>query len=366
MPPTTTMTLSVLHKDRRTSKFMTLVCNLVRTGRFEMKLARVAANLILIAGLISAKQAFAASTQWNIVWSDEFNGTNINTTNWTFELGNNGGWGNSEREYYTGRTNNAYVSNGILHIVAQQESMGGFNFTSARMKSQGLYSTPTYGHIQWRAKLPTGFGMWPALWMMGTNYPSVGWPACGEIDVVENPGNDPTFNQSSLHYGTSGQVSKTGYYYFTGGDSITNFHTYELDWSASSEQFLVDGHLYETRSIGSPFNAPFFFIMNLAVGGTYPGTTSDSAIIASNTFPKEIQVDYVRVYEQTAPLALSVATQPNGSFKLNWPTNIVCHLQIQTNSLTGTNWFDMGGTTNPFVVSPNPNNTSVFYRLQSP
>jgi len=208
--------------------------------------------------------------------------------------------------------------------------------------------------------------MWPALWMLGTNISTVGWPACGEIDVVENPGNNPTFNQSSLHYGTSGQVSKTGYYYFTGGDSITNFHIYEFDWSANSEQFFVDGHLYESQSVGSPFNAPLFFIMNLAVGGTYPGTTSDSAIIASNTFPKEILVDYVRVLELTAPLALSVAPQPDGSFTLSWPTNIVCHLQIQTNSLTGTNWFDTSVTTSPFVASPDPNNTSVFYRLESP
>jgi beta-glucanase (GH16 family) len=334
--------------------------------KLSYKLARMVANLILIAGLISAKQAFAAGTQWNIIWSDEFNGTNINTTNWTFELGNNGGWGNQEREYYTGRTNNAYVDgNGLLHIVAQQESYGGYSFTSARMKSQGLYSTPTYGHIQWRAKLPTGFGMWPALWMMGTNYPSVGWPACGEIDVVENPGNNQTINQSSLHYGTSGEVSKTGHYNFTGGDSITNFHTYELDWSASLIQFFVDGNLYETQSSGSPFNAPFFFIMNLAVGGTYPGTTSDSAIIASNTFPKEIQVDYVRVYELTAPLAFSVGPQSNGTFTLSWPTNIVCHVQAQTNALTGT-WSDTSVTTSPLVVSPDPNNNCVFYRLQSP
>jgi len=565
MPPTTNMTLSILHKDRQTSKFMTLVCNLVRTGSLEIKLARVVANLILIAGLISAKPVLAANTniltnpgfesgslsgwttfgannsvqsggsgahsgtyyykvygqfigatnytgiyqdnlsapsntytangwaytaysdgngihgkdtiwlevsfrdasdnalalyrsaivtsnnlasfggsntwfnlqitnqcsftnasaqillpgtvtntvtslvapagtvyvryqvvfmqgpdnanasmyfddlalnqtggtvavppQWNIVWSDEFNGTNINTNNWTFELGNNGGWGNNELEYYTGRTNNAYVDgNGLLHIVAQQESTNAYSFTSARMKTQDLYSTPTYGRFQWRAKLPAGFGMWPALWMMGTNYPSVGWPACGEIDVVENPGNT-TYNQSSLHYGTDGTVNQTGYYYFTLGNSITNFHTYELDWSASSEQFLVDGVLYETQTVGSPFNAPFFFVMNLAVGGTYPGTTSASAIIASNTFPKEIQVDYVRVYELTAPLAFSVGPQSNGSFTLSWPTNIVCHLQIQTNSLAGTNWFDTSVTTSPFVVSPDPNKTSVFYRLASP
>jgi beta-glucanase (GH16 family) len=305
---------------------------------------------------------------WQIVWSDEFNGTDIDTSKWTFETGNNNGWGNSEREYYTGRTNNAYVDgNGLLHIVAQQESIGGFNFTSARMKSEGLYSTPTYGRIVWRAKLPTGFGMWPALWMMGTNYPSVGWPACGEIDVVENPGN-PTYNQSSLHYGTDSQhvVSPpSDFYYFTGGDSITNFHIYEFNWSPSSEKFLVDGQLYGTKSIGSPFNAPCFFIMNLAVGGTYPGTTSDSDIIAANTFPQEMQVDYVRVYEQTAPLTFTMGAPSNGTFTLSWPTNIVCHVQVQTNSLTGT-WFDTSVTTSPFVISPDPNNTCVFYRLQSP
>ena len=158
---------------------------------------------LLFGSAVIVLGALTAYGDWNIVWSDEFNGTSINTNNWKFETGNNHGWGNQEREYYTGRTNNAYVDgNGFLHIVAQQESMGGFNFTSARMKSQGLYSTPTYGRFQWRAKLPAGFGMWPALWMMGTNYASVGWPTCGEIDVVENPGNK-NYNQTSLHYGTS-------------------------------------------------------------------------------------------------------------------------------------------------------------------
>jgi beta-glucanase (GH16 family) len=307
--------------------------------------------------------------QWNIVWSDEFNGTSIDTSKWTFETGNGGnnpGWGNSEREYYTSSTNNAYEDgNGLLHIVALQQSMGGFNFTSARMKTEGLYNTPIYGHIQWRAAMPTGYGMWPALWMLGSDFGSVGWPACGEIDVVENPGYDPTFNQTSLHYGTSGEVSKTGKYTFPPGNLITNFHTYEMDWSTNSMQFFVDGNLYETQSSGSPFNAPFFFIMNLAVGGTYPGTTSDSDIIASNTFPKEILVDYVRIYEQTAPLQIS-ATQSDGNFILSWPTNIVCHMQTQTNSLLGGNWFDVSATANPFVVVPDPNNASVFFRLESP
>jgi beta-glucanase (GH16 family) len=307
-------------------------------------------------------------TQWNIVWSDEFNGTSINGNNWTFDTGNNSGWGNQEREYYTNSTNNAYVDgNGFLHIVALQQSMGGFNFTSARMKSEGFYSTPTYGRIQWRAALPAGFGMWPALWMMGANEPTVGWPACGEMDVMENNGDNTAFVQGSLHYGTTkaNTTNETAIYDLPSGESTTNFHIYELDWSPTSIQWLVDGNIYETQGNQAvlPFNQPFFFIMNLAVGGDYTGTTNDSAIEASNTFPKEMVVDYVRVYEPTAPLQIS-ATQSNGEVVLSWPTNIVCHLQAQTNSFTSGNWFDLSGTTSPFVVAPSQ--TGVFYRLESP
>ncbi len=312
------------------------------------------------------------ATQWNIVWSDEFNGNSVNTGNWTFENGNNGGWGNQELEFYTGRTNNAYVSDGLLHIVARQESTNGYSFTSARMKTQNLY-TKTYGRFEWRAKLPAGVGMWPALWMLGANIPSVGWPACGEIDVVETRGTTPATIQSSLHSGSD----ETGTYTFAGGDSSTNFHTYLLDWKPNSISFSVDGHLFETQSSWSssigpypaPFNAPFFLIMNLAVGGNYVGNPTISAINAGTVFPAEMQVDYVRVYDQTAPLAISVATQPNGSVLLSWPANIVCHLQSVTNStgLAGSvNWSDVVGAMNPFVVIPDPNQGAVFYRLQSP
>ena len=276
-------------------------------------------------------------TQWNIVWDDEFNGTAINPAIWTFENGNNGGWGNNELEYYTGRTNNAYVSNGFLHIVARQESTNGFSFTSARMKTQGLYATPTYGRFEWRAKLPAGVGMWPALWMMGTNFPLVGWPGCGEIDVVENNGSNPDFVQGSLH---SNGGDPTAIHNFTGGESVTNFHTYLLDWEPGSIKWFVDGQVYETQSSQTPFNAPFFFLMNLAVGGQYVGSPTISQIKAGTVFPAELQVDYVRIYEQTAPLQISV-TQSNGSVFLTWPSNIVCHLQVQTNSLANGNWFDV-------------------------
>jgi len=309
-------------------------------------------------------------TQWNIVWSDEFNGTSIDTSKWAFETGNNNGWGNSEREYYTGRTNNAYVSNGILHIVARQESTNGFSYTSARMKTENLYTT-TYGRVEWRAKLPAGVGMWPALWMLGANIGPVGWPGCGEIDVVETKGTAPATVQSSLHSGSD----ETGTYIFSGGDSSTNFHNYLLDWEPNSISFSVDGHLYETQTswgtsisgatYPTPFNAPFFILMNLAVGGNYVGNPSISAINAGTIFPAEVQVDYVRVYERTVPLQIS-ATQSNGNFVLICPTNIICHLQAQTNSLVGANWFDVSNPTNLFVIVPDPNNASVFFRLESP
>ncbi len=318
-----------------------------------------------------------AATAWNIVWSDEFNGTSINTNNWTFDIGNGFyfdnqyiyGWGNNELEYYTDSTNNAYVSDGLLHIVQLQQSTNGFSFTSARLKTEGLYTT-TYGRIQWRAALPSGTGIWPGLWLLGADFDSVGWPACGEIDVVENNGATPIWAQGSIHSGTNGDVPKTTIYNLPSGEVTTNFHIYELDWSATSISWLVDGVTYETRKVGAPFNAPFYILMNVAVGGNYVGqpstsSTSISNIEAGTVFPQAMLVDYVRVYEQTDPLQIST-TQSNGDFILNWPTNIVCHLQALTNSLVDGNWTDMNSTTNPFVITPDQTQPSVFYRLESP
>lgn len=246
---------------------------------------------------------------WNMVWSDEFNGANIDPQIWTLETGNGrGGWGNHELEYYTGRTNNAYVADGLLHIVARQESTNGFNYTSARLKSQGLFSC-RYGRFEWRAKFPGGAGFWPAIWLLGTNLTTLGWPRCGEIDVVENKGSHPGTVQASLHSGSD----ETGSYHFMDGGSVTNFHVYTLDWSTNAFLFYVDGHLYETQtgwtsSFGSypfPFNQPFFLIMNLAVGGNYlansNGNPSIPYINANSTFPDEMQVDYVRIYNQRGP-----------------------------------------------------------------
>jgi beta-glucanase (GH16 family) len=316
------------------------------------------------------------ATQWNIVWSDEFNGTSIDTNKWTFDTGNGffaggtfiSGWGNAELENYTTRTNNASVGGGLLHIVARDESLGGFSFTSARMKSLGLYNTPVYGRIEWRAAMPAGLGMWPGLWMLGSDFPTAGWPNCGEIDVAETKGTELTKVQGSLHSGSD----ETGIYTLS-GNSITNFHTYMVDCESNFISFSVDGQVYETQTswtspVGpfpTPFNAPFFLLMNLAVGGNFVGNPSVAAIQAGTVFPAEMQVDYVRVLERTAPLQIAV-TRSNGSMVLTWPTNIVCHLQVQTNCLPSGNWSDLANTTNPVIITPSQNNACVFYRLESP
>lgn len=307
---------------------------------------------------------------WNIVWSDEFNGPSIDTNTWTFDLGT-GGWGNNELEDYTSRTNNAYVANGFLHIVAQKESIGGASFSSARMKTEGLAAWK-YGRFEWRARLPAGTGFWPALWFLGTNITSagVGWPGCGEMDVMENNGAALTNVQGSLHSGSD----ETAVYTFPNGDSVTNFHNYVLDWSTNAFLWYVDGHLYETQtnwwsSLGAyptPFNQPCFIIMNLAVGGNYVGNPSAGTVGANGGFPGDMQVDYVRVYNSTPPLKISLI-RTNASLMVSWPSNIVCHLQTQFDlpgTGLGTNWSDLRQSSNFSAIAPT--NYSAFYRLRSP
>jgi beta-glucanase (GH16 family) len=284
---------------------------------------------LLFLGLLGSGTPTARGQTFSLIWSDEFNSvtsSNVDTTKWTYDTGNNSGWGNNELEFYTSRTNNAYVAGGLLHIRAQIESTNGFNYTSARMKTQGIFNT-TYGRIEWRAKLPSGLGMWPALWMLGANIVSVPWPGCGEIDVVENNGATITFEQGSIHSGSDA----TKVYNFTGGDSVTNFHVYDLDWTSNSITWSVDGTAYETQtswtsSTGNPypfpFNQPFFLLMNLAVGGNYLGNPTTNSI--NPTLPQEMQIDYVRVYNVLTPTVIPstptelTATAAGTSISLGW------------------------------------------------
>ncbi len=316
-----------------------------------------------------------ADLAWNIVWSDEFNGMTINPNTWTFESGNNNGWGNGELEYYTGRAQNAYVSNGLLHIVARQESYTGFSYTSARMKTQGHFAK-AYGRFEFRAKLPPGLGYWPALWLLGSNISAVGWPACGEFDVMENKGSLLEKVQGTLHYSDASNhhLQATGYYSFPSGDSVTNFHSYMIEWSTNVARWYVDNHPYETQTNWSsstgtypaPFNQPFFIVMNLAIGGGYLGNPSSSNINANTAFPGDMQVDYVRVWDLTEPLQIS-ANRSGTNIVLSWPTNIVCHLQTQTNTLDYPGpWYDLTSASSPYEVRAGPNSSAVFYRLESP
>jgi beta-glucanase (GH16 family) len=252
-----------------------------------------------------------ARAGWQLSWSDEFNGSSINTNNWSFAIGNGvGGWGNHELEYYTSRPQNAYVTNGLLHLTARRESYMGFNYTSAKIMTQGRFSQK-YGRFDFYAKLPQGQGYWPALWLMPEDSVYGRWAASGEIDVMENMGGNPPTVFGTLHFGGvyPHETQSLGpYHTFPAGDSVTNFHLYTVEWIDHEIRWLVDGQVYETQTnwwsssdptnsslrnpYPAPFDQPFYLIMNLAVGGVFGGNPDGTTV-----FPGEMQVDYVRAYK---------------------------------------------------------------------
>ena len=216
---------------------------------------------------------------------------------WTFETGN-GGWGNNELEYYTDRSENASLQDGKLVIHALKESFGGASYTSARIKTQGKKEF-TFGRIDIRAILPKGKGVWPALWMLGGNINTVGWPASGEMDIMELLGHEPTRVYGTLHYGSLSNHGQRGdNYVLTTGSFSDQFHVFSVEWKQDQVSFYIDNNLYQTitkTDIGDypyPFNAPFFFIFNVAVGGNWPGNPD-----ATTYLPQWMIVDYVRVYQ---------------------------------------------------------------------
>jgi PKD repeat protein len=226
------------------------------------------------------------------VFFDEFSVDGApDSSKWGYDLGNNNGWGNNEAQYYTNRTQNAVVSNGTLKINLIKEAYQGYNYTSARLLSKGKYSMK-YGKVEIRAKIPSGGGTWPALWMLGDNIDSVGWPACGEIDIMEHVGNQLNRIFGTLHYpGRSGGNADGASVMIP--NATTEFHIYSMEWNASTIKIYVDNQLFFTynNSANSPFNQNFFFIMNVAMGGNFGGT------IDPNVTNATMEVDYIRVYQ---------------------------------------------------------------------
>ena len=240
---------------------------------------------------------------WKIVWSDEFNGTDgtlPDSTKWTYDLGG-GGWGNSELETYTNSTANVQQKGGYLVITAIKGGTPSIpTYTSARIKTQGLYDHG-YGRVEARIKIPYGQGMWPAFWMLGNNINTVSWPTCGEIDIMENIGKEPSTVHGTIHGpGYSGANGIGSPYTLPNNQKFSDdFHIYAIEWEPNQIRFYVDNTLYATRTSSEipagttwVFDHNFFIILNVAIGGGWPGNPDGTTV-----FPQTMLVDYVRVYE---------------------------------------------------------------------
>ena len=246
---------------------------------------------LLILPILLLFGSSASAQDWQLVWADEF--TNGISPDWVFETGTgSGGWGNAELQYY--RRENATVQNGMLRITAREENFGGSAYTSARMKTQGTKSWK-YGRVEARIAVPSSMGLWPAFWMLGDNISSVGWPSCGEIDIMEHV-NDDSDIHGTIHWDANGTYANYG------GSTTTNvpaFHVYSIEWDASAIRWYLDGNQYHEVSIAngangtSEFHENFFILLNMAVGGQWPGYNIDNGAL-----PATMQVDYVRVYQQ--------------------------------------------------------------------
>ena len=248
-------------------------------------------------------QAGSLAKDYSLVWSDEFNYTGLpDAKKWSFDVdGNASGWGNNELQFYTKeRIQNAEVKDGFLTITARKEDFQGKKYTSARLvtKSKGDW---LYGRIETKAKLPDGRGMWPAIWMLSTDWAYGGWPASGEIDIMENVGYDPFVIVASAHTRSYNHVQRTQKNNkLTIADCYSNFHVYALEWEASEYRVYVDDQLYFTfKNEGTgfkewPFNKRFHLLLNVAVGGNWGGSKG----VDDSIFPRSMVVDYVRVYQK--------------------------------------------------------------------
>ena len=260
-------------------------------------------------GHYTAVPVMPQAPEWKLVWADEFDGPDnsaVDASRWVLETGG-GGWGNNELETYTKRLENAHIESGSLVISAIKETYTGSdgitrNYTSARLKTQGRFEQ-RYGRFEARLKLPSGQGLWPAFWMLGNDIASAGWPACGEIDIMENVGREPSTVHGTIHGpGYSGGSGIGAALTLPGGQRFSDdYHVFALEWEPDSLRWKVDGVLFQTRTPADlpagrrwVFDHPHFILLNLAVGGNWPGSPD-----ATTTFPQKLSVDYVRVYERS-------------------------------------------------------------------
>jgi len=268
-------------------------------------------GIILLYSWHAAAQGTTATAErpgWTLTWSDEFNGSDgspVDSSKWVSEIGGNG-WGNQELEYYTNRPQNAIQQGGNLVITVLSEKYTGSDgvtrdYTSARLKTQTKFAQK-YGRFEARIKIPRGQGIWPAFWMLGDDVDKVGWPQCGEIDIMENIGKEPALVHGTIHGpGYNGDKGIGSPFAIPEKANFADdFHIYAVEWAPKSIRFYVDDHLYATRTPAElpkgakwVYNHPFFLLLNVAVGGGWPGNPD-----ATSVLPQTMLVDYVRVYRR--------------------------------------------------------------------
>ena len=288
--------------------------------------------------------------EWKLVWNDEFDGDRVDPLKWDYDLGNGffdykshqwiAGWGNEELQYYTREPENVFVKDGCLTIRAIKESLHGCGYTSARLKTRKRDGTPLfttlYGKVEFRAKVPWGKGLWPALWMLPLDDKYGGWAASGEIDLMEIVGEKPHQVLNSIHFGSvyPERSLVTHVHDLPGGSTVADWHVYAVEWEPGEIRFYVDGVHTSTQAFwwscsktvdGSgvvpkrmadlndwpaPFDQPFYLLMNVAVGGNFPGAPNPAT-----RFPAELVVDYVRVYDKVGGYA---PARPRPKGKLPW------------------------------------------------
>lgn len=293
----------------------------------------------------------ATADSWTLVWSDEFEGDRLDLSKWDFDVGNGffdyksqswvPGWGNEELQYYTREADNLVVKDSLLTIRAIKEAIHGCGYTSARIKTRKRDGTPlfakTYGRFEIRARVPWGKGLWPALWMLPQEDRYGGWAASGEIDLMEIVGEKPTEVLNSIHFGSAGSQARalvTHVHPLPDGSTVADWHVYAAEWLPGEIRFYVDGVHTSTRNHWwscsktldgqgvaatkaaelnpwpAPFDQPFYLVMNVAVGGNFPGAPNEQT-----RFPAELQVDYVRVYDRVGGYG---APKPRGKGRFPW------------------------------------------------